>query len=205
MAVTKLSNSGIKTGVLKYDSMLAGNAPFIPSAFDSIATLTASGGETTLTFSSIPQTYRYLILRGSARFTATGAGGQYSVGIRFNGDTGGSSYPWRWSKTAGATVNGQNFLTASRFYPESAVPNGNTTGMFGVLHMDIQDYTSSTKTKTVAMLSGTVGMGSTNAPNLTMATGYWIGTNALTSIEISEAFYGSAFAAGTTYSLYGVE
>jgi hypothetical protein len=53
MAITKMSNSGIASlGSEKYNDMLAGNAPFIPTSFESIATASATGAS--VTFSAIP-------------------------------------------------------------------------------------------------------------------------------------------------------
>ena len=63
MAVTKISNSGIKTGVLKYDSMLAGNAAYDPAATWLIQRVNGTGSSTAITFSSIPQTYQHLQIR----------------------------------------------------------------------------------------------------------------------------------------------
>lgn len=64
MAITKLSNSGIATGgVLKYDSMLAGNAAYSPTSFESIATAVISSPTASVSFTSIPQTYKHLQIR----------------------------------------------------------------------------------------------------------------------------------------------
>jgi hypothetical protein len=46
----------LKTGT-KSRSLLVGNPYFVPSSYESIATVTAAGGETSLNFTSIPGTY----------------------------------------------------------------------------------------------------------------------------------------------------
>ena len=60
MAVYKFSTNSLKTP-LKYSSLLAGNAAYVPLAYDSITTSTVgSGGVASVTFSSITATYKHL-------------------------------------------------------------------------------------------------------------------------------------------------
>ena len=60
--------------------------PAVPLSFESIATATGTGSNSTLTFSSIPQTYKHLQIRVMSRGNA--ATDQDNLLIRFNGDTG---------------------------------------------------------------------------------------------------------------------
>jgi len=77
--------SSVKTGAIG-DSLLAGNAAFNPSSFESIATATGSG-QTSVTFSSIPSTYKHLQIRIIARDNSGNGGGSGALRLRFNGDT----------------------------------------------------------------------------------------------------------------------
>ena len=55
-----MSISSVKTGAIGV-SLLAGNAYYVPPAFQPIATVAVgSGGTSTITFSSIPNTYAHL-------------------------------------------------------------------------------------------------------------------------------------------------
>ena len=73
MGVYKLSAAGgITTPRTNYSSFLAGNAAFVPGAYESIASTTVgSGGVSTITFSSIPDTYKHLQIRYTARVTGS--------------------------------------------------------------------------------------------------------------------------------------
>ena len=63
--ITRLKLSTIEQGLPKYRSMLAGNAAYVPSSYESIASATGTGSSGTITFSSIPSTYQSLQLRVS--------------------------------------------------------------------------------------------------------------------------------------------
>lgn len=127
MAVTKVSNSGIKTGVLKYDSILAGNTS-IPST-PTIGTATAGNAQATVTFTAggIPgTTYRALSSPGSltgtsatSPITVTGLtnGTAYTFQVRAENAVGNSAYsassnsvtpvqPTSYESIASATGNG---------------------------------------------------------------------------------------------------
>ena len=52
----------------KYGTLLAGNAYYNPYFYDSIATVVVgSGGASSITFSSVPSTYKHLQIRFIAR------------------------------------------------------------------------------------------------------------------------------------------
>ena len=76
------------TGIITI-SALAGNAPVLYD-FTSLQTVTVgSGGQTTITFSSIPPTYTHLQIRWLAREnTGAQADPSQNIRIRFNSDTG---------------------------------------------------------------------------------------------------------------------
>ena len=62
MAVISLKNK------LKSGSLLVGNEYYNPTEFESIATVTVgSGGSSTISFTSIPGTYKHLQVRGIGR------------------------------------------------------------------------------------------------------------------------------------------
>ena len=54
----------------------------MPSTYIPIATTTASGGETTISFTSIPSTYTDLIIQGNTIATTP-----YELFVQFNSDT----------------------------------------------------------------------------------------------------------------------
>ena len=189
----------LKTGVYSR-SMLVGNDYYVPPAFESISTVTASGGETTLSFSSIGSGYKHLQIRGIARDNYTGAANVRSLLMRFNSDTA-SNYSRHYlsgdgaSATAGGTAS-SGFMNMWSCAPSDAM----TASTYGAVLIDILDYGSTTKYKTLRGFSGADVNGSGNS---NIVSGLWMSTSAITSIQmVAEA---QAFKAGSTFALYGIK
>lgn len=203
MAVTKLSNSGIKTGVLKYDSMLAGNPPYIPSNFDSIATITTNGSSSTLTFSNIPGTYAHLQLRFASKVTSTSVG-SYNMTLAFNGDTGNNYSYHRIYGFSGLTAAGSGVGTG--LLEDASITSGsggdNLGGEFSRGFLDIYDYAKN-KNKTARGFWGSAPYYQTASTNfaIQMYSLGWRNTAAVTSITITAA---TNFVSGCVFALYGI-
>lgn len=154
MAITKLSNSGIATGgVLKYDSMLAGNPAFSPNVFESITTLTASSGTVaSFDFTSIPSTYKHLQLRGIVRATD----GNDMPWVRINNSSTSSDYMWHNLVGNGQSLSAGNGVgqgdTYFRFRP-MANTNSPANSYAGFV-MDILDYANTSKIKAIKIRGG---------------------------------------------------
>jgi hypothetical protein len=176
----------------------------VTSSYESIATITAAGGETSLSFTSIPGTYVSLQIRGIAKDSYTsGTGEATDTTLTFNSDT---SANYRYHQLRG------NGTAAAALAPGSATSNmaaviteiyGTATNMFGVSIVDIHDYASTTKYKTVRGFSGGDLNSGTTTSNLRLGSGLWMSTSAITSIQIQAAV--SGFAAGSTFALYGIK
>ena len=190
MAITKLSDSSITTGD-KYISMLAGNSAYMPPSYESIATLVGDGSATSLTFSSIPSTYKHLQIRAIGRNS--------SGYIRFNADTG-ANYARRWLRGTGAAVTAVGGASQNEMYGFEFTDNGDTANVYGVGIMDIHDYASTTKNKTLKSFTGKDLNGS---GSVYLYSGVWLSTSAITSITI----YSPAAAPTTasTFALYGIK
>lgn len=184
MAITKLSNSGIATGgVLKYDSMLAGNAAFIPSSFELIASTTVgAGGTSTITFDNIPQTYVSLEIWGLVKTEATGAADYH---MRMNNDSGASNYAWY----AGYGPSGSNQATLGNYsttYITSV--NGAARGdnsVWGATIWTIPDYSKNTKFKQINHWGGfsTNGGSGINFATGFYGSGLWKNSAAITRLD----------------------
>lgn len=171
---------------------------FEPSgAVDALATVTVpAGGATSITFSGIPAGYMHLQIRALARNT----GGTYNdIRIGFNGDTG-TSYSWHRLIADGATVSagssGSTTLSTVGIYTGSS----QTAGIFGVNIMDILDYASTTKNKTIRSIVGADGNGSGYA---ILYDGAWYNTAAINTINFTPL--SGSFAENTQFELYGVK
>lgn len=210
MAVTKLSNSGIKTGVLKYDSMLAGNPayqPFVSQlAYDSIASTTLSSTSNTITFSGISQTYAHLELRIFNKVTRSGTSDNLYLNV--NGDTGNNYAMTSVARTYGASPAVAYNTGADQYivFPD-ALPAGNQTDIFGYAVIRLTDYTK-TKWKAVDGYWGwCTAFAQAGFANVNGRVGYttaaWKNTSAITSITITTS--APTFQTGCIFALYGIK
>jgi len=193
MAITKVSNSSLKN-LNKYDSFLAGNAAYDPGATFLIARTSPTSG-TTVTFSSIPSTYKNLQIRASS---IHGSGGSNAY-IRFNSDSGSNyvSHALVGTGSAAAAYVGSgpsgNNISFLGY-------NGNVATYPNTLIMDIVDYANTSKNKTVRTFWG-ADQNSTGG-SIELTSGLWMSTSAINSITFT---YGYAFTTGTTFALYGLK
>lgn len=181
--------SSLKTGFMS-DSFLAGNAFYVPPAFESIATVTAAGGETTLSFTSIPSTYVALQIRGISK---NGTGSD-NVEIRFNSDSG-SNYSFHNLQGNGASVS----ATGSATQTNGRVGVDTNTEWWSAI-IDIHDYASTSRYKTVRSFTGFDANGS---GNVRLMSSLWQSTSAVTSIQLFHGTY--TWTAGSTFALYGIK
>jgi hypothetical protein len=173
------------------------------------ATSVGSGGTSNITFSSIPQTYKDLILFFSLRSNSASAGsGLYeSLVTRINGSSSGGDYSSlikRGDGTGGPTYGYYN-LNVGWSMPGTYVNAANVAAStFSNFQMYIPNYTSSNIPKTISSegsaptnSASTVGANSRGA-------GRYVPTTAITSISLSPE-YGSAWVQYSTASLYGIK
>lgn len=201
--VYKLSANSVKNGRTVYGSMLAGNAAFIPTSFDSIATITVgAGGSAFAEFTSIPSTYAHLQIR--AIMQSTRSAQQDTANLQFNGDTGTNySYHSVWGRGGSSTIFSAGAATQSyiEWYEISAASNAN---IFSVSIIDILDYANTNKFKTVQIMHQLDFNVSNSSSKIGIFQGNWRSNNAITSIKIYPAT-GPNFAQNTKFALYGIK
>ena len=205
MAITKMSNSGIASlGSEKYNDMLAGNAPFIPTSYVSLASALGNGTTTDFTFSSIPQTYKYLQIRMMVRSTGSYPGSD-NLYIQYNGDTSANynnrSFYGYWNGSANAMDYLWNDSGVAYILVLNAMFGGGiTANYFTETIIDIYDYSDTNKVKIFdSYYSGSSGDSSSSTMGRT--SGSWNSTAAITSVKV---YAGTAPATGTVISLYGI-
>ena len=169
--------------------ILASSRLVSTNSYESIQTVSLGSSQATITFSSIPSTYKHLQIRYSANCTATG-----NPIVRFNSDTG-SNYAWHivyGNGTSAAAVAGatQSFMYLGTTYQNTSVFNG------GVI--DILDYASSNKTKTMRALCGAEN---NSAGEVGLFSGLWNSTSAISSVTITLA----NFTQYSSFALYGIK
>lgn len=199
MAVSRITKSSVLQGFPKSRSLLAGNTAYDPAATWLIQRTTLTSNTATITFSSIPQTYKHLQLRILARSTRVAA--DANIRMQFNSDTG-TNYTFHELGGDGATASASASITQTVAdigrAPGTSITN---TNIFGVVITDIIDYSSTSKNKTVRSFYGydtntTTGL-------IGLRSNLWINTGAVTSINLFPASSAN-FLAGTTIALYGM-
>ncbi len=170
----------------------------VTSSFESIASQTLSSSTSTISFTSIPSTYKTLQLRVLGR-TDRGSNDDF-VNIRFNSDSG-SNYTYHIMRGDGSSVlvapgTSQASIDAPWIAASSASAN-----IFGTFITDIHDYASTSKNKTTRTISGYDLNGS---GSLRFSSGLWLNTAAITSITLIPGI-GTNFVSGSVFSLYGIK
>jgi hypothetical protein len=172
-----------------------------PGDFHSIATATVgAGGANTITFSSIPQTYTHLQIRGIASFDfASDPGGGGGAPMRFNGDSG-SNYTRHqlYGDGIGASAYGQASTTIAIMerFPYRLTNNS----IYGAAICDILDYANTNKYKTIRNLGG-YDLNGSGEMNINSAV--WMSTSAITSIVIGDAT--NPLKQYSQFALYGIK
>lgn len=166
----------------------------MPTTYTPLATTTAAGGETSITFSSISQAYTDLILVVSASQSTSSP-----VYVRVNGLTT-SIYSNTWMAGNGSTATSNRYSAASLGGAGFNLDNINgapfPTDFSGQATYHFMNYANTTTNKTILLRHGTAA-GFTTADVGLIQT-----TNAISSITIYP--FSGSWNAGSTFSLYGV-
>lgn len=202
--IAKLTNAGGVSTVTRYVDMLAGNAVYQENSYESIATQTVtSAGVTSVSFTSIPQTYTHLQIRASIRSNSAAAYDAFYI-YNLNGAGVSSQMANHYIYGTGSSV-GVNAFTGQFSAQLGYVPAANTlANNFSAGIVDILDYTNTNKNKTLRGLGGFDDNGNTTgSPFITLASAYsaQLGTSAVTNLTF---IINNSFAIGTKFSLYGV-
>ena len=177
-------------------SMLNGNAAYDPAAMIAIASFTATGGETSYTFSSIPQTYSSLQIWFSSRDSYSGTLlAMYGV---INGDAT-TNYTYHRLEGTGSSASADGSITESNMWIPWSAGALQTSGITGVGIIDIHDYALTTNYKTARAFTGCDANGSGRVQMLSYL---WKSTSAITSLKFSPL---GTFSAGTTIHLFGIK
>jgi len=169
------------------------------NSYESIATVSVGvGGAATAVFSSIPSTFKHLQVRFLARDNRASTAD--TIALRFNLDTG-SNYRIHYLLGDGSSVSSGGFAgTSLEVYRISAASSG--ANIFGAGVIDILDYTSTNKNKTVRALGGVDQNGS---GEIVFGSGLYFATPAaINSITILPT-NGTLFNEYSSFALYGIK
>jgi hypothetical protein len=169
-------------------------------SYESIATATGTGTSATITFSSIPSTYKHLQIRWIARSTFATASA-VNINTQINADTGANYANHRLSGDGSATTAAGAASATEMVFPFMVSGNSATAGIVGTGIIDIQDYASTTKTKTLRVFGGVDT--NTSAGRVAIQSGLWNSTSAMTSISFTSN--DGNFGTTTSFALYGIK
>ena len=174
----------------------------IPGKFESIASAAGTGSSGTITFSSIPSTYTSLQLRCISRNTATGTGSG-DVLLRFNSDTG-SNYAYAHLRGNGSVAGASSSSTQTSIkFDNFSTNNGETSGVMTAAIIDIHDYASTARAKTVRAFTGNDNNGNSTAI-VRLNSGLWTSTSAITTLTLTLNLANN-FTTNSIFALYGIK
>lgn len=178
--------------------------PVAPTNFYNIATVTGNGSSSSLTFSSIPSGYKSLQIRGVARDTGGAGAGSSAIRVTFNGDTSTSNYSRHSLGGSNGSVSANGIGTGTDGFIAiwGATTNASLASVYGVSIIDIIDYTSTSKYKTLKSVNGEAQNAGSFTDQVYLQSGLWTSTAAITSITLT--IQNTAFTSASTFTLYGV-
>jgi hypothetical protein len=161
----------------------------MPTAtYTPLANVTLAGTASSVTFSSIPATYRDLVV------VFLGAGSTNLEGrIRLNSDTG-SNYNYVRMSTSGSAATSVSAASQTSGFV-SAIAKATTTGALQ-MNINIMDYSATDKHTTIISRADQSANGAEAFANR------WANTAAVTSVQILTST--GNWAIGTTVNLYGI-
>ena len=200
MSIKRLSGAGLTT---PKSNKLWDQTTFQSGMF-ALATVTVpSGGALSVTFTGIPTNYKHLQIRAIFRDNRSNSGAGSYADLTFNGDTTSTNYAYHQlygsgSSSAGAARN----ANVSAIEVTRIADDASTANAFGANIIDILDYGSTSKTKTVR---GFGGYDSNGTGAVYLWSGLWFkAPEAITSLTIKDGG-GTLFLQNTQFALYGIK
>jgi hypothetical protein len=169
--------------------ILASSGAVAGGSYESIATANGTGSSGVVTFSSIPATYKHLQIR-ILGFQAT----SNDIFVKLNSDAG----------VRGHYLQGDGSSAISN--SQTGTADGQYLGTFGwgstnpsVWVLDLLDYTSTTKAKTLRGLGGYDANGS---GRVNLMSALYTTTSAITSVTFTS---GNSYSSNARFALYGIK
>ena len=167
------------------------------NSYESIQTVTVgAGGQSSISFTSIPGTFKHLQIR-AIQFCGSTA---FNTLIRYNSDSG-NNYASHYLEGTGSAVGaGVAYGNPPINYGAIGEARGGTSHP-DVFVCDILDYANTNKNKTARSLSGF----DTNSSGLiAIRSSLWMSTSAITSITITNDATAN-FTQYSQFALYGIK
>ena len=207
MAISRASNSSIQGGLPKFNDIWDGTTA--TSAFDSLGSVAVSTATSTVTFSSIPQTYTNLQIRWSAMTTRTTYAYDamtFRVGNSNTIDSS-SNYSYHVLRSTGSSATAGSGYPDNQWYLDwgfgTTVTSYPASGIINIL-----EYTNTNKAKAMHGYYGVDTNGAVAGPygSINLISGAWFksGLPAINTISFT-SYNANNIAPGTVFSLYGIK
>ena len=176
------------------------NYPRVTNSYESIATTTLGSTTATISFTSIPSTYKHLQVRFILRSNRAAVVAD-SLNMQFNSDTG-SNYVDHYLTGDGATASAGADTSVSNIAMYRIAGDGAGASTFGVGVIDILDYQNTSKYKTSRSL---VGIDNNGAGRVSLNSGLWMSTSAISTVTLFPNSGSSSFVQYSSAALYGIK
>jgi hypothetical protein len=172
-------------------------------SYESIATLNGTGASTTITFNSIPSTYKHLQLRIFAIGSAAAGGWPTSLNyFRLNSDSGANYRVINMygNATSGVLSNGATATNTGDFLYLPGQSGQQATPAI----IDIFDYADPNKLTSLRQISG--GWNSSSTGGLYLSGMLWNNTSTVTTISLQgDPTYNGNWQTSSRFALYGIK
>jgi hypothetical protein len=171
------------------------------NSYESIATSTVgAGGVSSVTFSSIPQTYKHLQIRALVKDNRSATSSDNNF-LRFNNDSGNNYNAHQLIGDGSSASSGALGTDSAMIY--GTVPGASIgASIFNVTIVDILDYTSTNKNKVIRSLNG---YDSNGGGTIRLTSGLWMSTSAVTQIDLlTNIGATSTIQQYSQFALYGI-
>jgi len=182
------------TGNGVFSSASASTTPATQTSFESISTVALSSSNGTITFSSIPSTYKHLQIRMFATGSTTA-----DAYIRFNNDSTATYFCHQMRGGGGGTAQGYSYATQNQMVITSNIGQSSTS--FSAAVCDVLDYQNTNKNKTIRSLNGYDLNGSGEA---IFWSGAWNNSSSAVS-RIDIIMSSGTFGSNSHFALYGIK
>lgn len=166
------------------------------NTYTALATITLGGSDSEILFSSIPNTYRDLVLVCAARTNNSAT--SEPVRLRFNSDSTNGNYA-RVSMHGSGSGSGDSYADAPGEIIIDMGAAGSYLGSttYSILNIQIFDYAQGNKHKGVLTTSELAQV------QVRRQAGRWASNTAINTISLTP-YFGYNFQSGSTFSLYGI-
>lgn len=170
--------------------------------YELISTTVLASTTTSVSFSSLPVTFKNLELRYLAKTTT----GDYAepIRMRFNSDTGANySYHYLIKTDSRGVISEAGTSQTSAFAGWIAQNTNSSSFAAGII--SLIDPFSANKNKTIRSLSGFMNTTADVKHMIAETSTAWYSTSAVTSITLLPETGGASFSIGSRFSLYGLK